>query len=57
MEEPLKDWLTVDEYAKQEGITKAGVHFRMNNGLIPRENIVVLPKKTQILIKRGFNVS
>lgn len=48
----LSDWMTVDEYAKQEGITKWGVHNRIGAKIIPPKDVLVFPKKVQILIRK-----
>jgi len=50
-QELLKGWLTVEEYAKREGITRAGAHDRIGRKLIDPDDVIVFPKKIKILIK------
>ncbi len=48
----LSDWMTVDEYAKQEGITKWGVHNRIGAKIISPKDVIVFPQKVKILIRK-----
>lgn len=50
MQEPLKDWLTIDEYAKMAGISKQAVQSKIARKVIDPAKVYVLPKKTQVLI-------
>ena len=53
MKEPLKDWLSIKEYAKLAGISKQAVQSKIARRVIDPEKVVVLPEMVQVLIHRS----
>lgn len=52
----LEDWVALPSAAEQMGMTRQGLHFRVNQGLVPGDSVrkVAIGSKIVVLIHQRY---